>query len=393
MRKIKFLSTFVLLLAVLVSTGPNIAAQRPLPPQDSGMVYLVSPTELSTAIREMERYGLRVQTFQRQYRMGGQTVVDGYFLTPVDQSQADIPALEGQYWQSYGAMLRDIAQDIARGKPSMIDATAEAAWQSYINDIEEAQEDFSVIEGCWATGTCPRVYVVSTLVSGDAAALREVANSSLVTRVDVRSRVGQETEPTTDTHATAAPAAVLLVPINTWVPKNGDIHVHPSSYPGERYITNWMYWDTATRVSGFGPNSAYEHDFFLNNSSTSKYGPGTYLTAAQSLNGIPSVSYWSSNLPSPYLDTRLSDPDYLKAYTIGCAYADGIAHGVWYSYHIRAANGPAAIDNGCLQAQLAHRSPSSCYTTWCVYMDQIENIYPCSTYLVDPIPGDFYWVK
>ena len=348
------------------------------------MVYFVSSTELSTAMREMERYGLCVQAFQRQYRMGGQTVVDGYFLTPTDKNQADMPALEGRYWQSYGAMLRDIAQDIIREKQRMTDATAEAVWRSYINDIQQAQENFSTIEGCWATSTCPAVYVMSMLVSGDATALSEVAHSKLVTRVDMHNHVQQNARPTTDVRAPVVPASV---PPTTWVPSQGSIYIHPSSYPGERYITNWMRWSD---VSGFSSNSTYEHDFFLNDSDTSKYGPGTYLTDDETWGRIPDVSYWSSDLPRPYLDSRLYDPDYQKAYTVGCSDGNAIAAGTWYYTYVRARNGDASIDNGALIPELGHRYPSWCYeSTWCVEGDQHEYIY--YPWDVDPIPGDFYW--
>lgn len=393
MRNLKFLSVLALLTLLLsVAFLGTATAQTPSPAQESAMVYFVSPDiALHVAMQEMTSYGITVEAFQRQYRVGNQVVTDGYFLMAEDKEQADIPAIEGRYWQSYGAMLQDVAQEIAREEQPILDPAAEAARQRYIDDIEQARKDFSVIEGCWATNSCPLVNVVSMLVSGDADALSEVANSSLVARVDVYP--GQNSPGPTKTQTLITPAAIAPqnVPINTWVPKSGEIHIHPSAYPGERYIQNEMYWDTATRVSGFGPNSTYEHDFFLNDSDNSQYGPGIYLTEAEGWNGIPSVSYWSSNLPRPYLDTRLGDPGYVKAFTIGSADAGSIEHMVWYRNYIRAQPGTADIDNGYLQAQLGHRTPSSCYSTWCVFGDQIENIY--SPYDVDPIPGDFFWVK
>ncbi len=382
MRKMKLFSVLVLL-ALLLSASPTVTAQK----QDSKIarVHFAPATELSTAMKEMERYGVRLLAFQRAYKIGGQTVVDGYFLKPDDQDQADASALEGRYWRSHGAMLQDLAQDINLNQRDFVDAEAQAVWQRRADAVIQAQEKFTSLERCWITGTCPTVDVVTMLVSGDAVALSEVARSSLVTRVEIQGETTRNSRSDTDNTRGLMPQT--LVSSSTWMPSQGDVHVHPSSYAGERYVTNWMKWND---VAGFGSNSTYEHDFFLNDSDNSKYGPGTYLSDAETWNGIPNVSYWSTSLPRPYLDTRTTDPDYLKSYTVGCSDGDALAADVWYYTYVRAANGDAEIDNGFLQGELGHREPSWCYeSTWCVQGDNHVNIYP--PYDIDPIPGDFYW--
>ena len=178
----KFVLVFVLL-ALLLSTVYIVTAQKQKP--KAAKVHFVSATELGTAMREMRHYGLRVLAFQCEYKIGDQTATDGYSLTPEDWDQADTPTLEGRYWQSHGAMLQDLTQDFNLERQDL-DATAQAARQRAFNDIMQAKVDFATIEGCWATSTCPTVYVVSMLVSGDAATLSEVASSNLVTRVDVQ---------------------------------------------------------------------------------------------------------------------------------------------------------------------------------------------------------------
>lgn len=96
-------------------------------------------------------------------------------------------------------------------------------------------------------------------------------------------------------------------------------------------------------------------------------------------------------MPSSYLDTRFGDPDYVKAFTIGSADADSLQPATFYYYYIRTPNGDANSDNGYLLAQIGHRVPSGCYTTWCVFgVQDPEAIY--LPYDVDPIPGDFTWI-
>ena len=385
MKKHKWISMLVAgMLALLFGSAPIIEteAQRHLPSNHTAVVYFASPIELDTAMREMKQYNLTVRAFRRQYKLGSHTITDEYILTDKDKNQLT-PILRGEYWRSYGAMLEDIYSDSTREFQHM-----DLNRLNFIRYVKDALRRFSSIKGCWRTDSCPALYVTSMLVLGAGDALSMVSTSEIVARVEVQERTQRgsfpETKTKTNTSELIGPAYVSP---STWVPSRGDIYIHPSSYPGQRYITNWMKWND---VSGFGANSTYEHDFFLNDSDNSKYGPGTYLTDAETWGRIPDVSYWSSNLPRPYLDSRLFDPDYQKAYTVGCSDAASIEPGTWYYTYIRANNGDANIDNGALIPELGHRSPSWCYeSTWCVEGDQHEYIY--SPWRVDPIPGDFYW--
>ncbi len=181
---------------------------------------------------------------------------------------------------------------------------------------------------------------------------------------------------------------------NTWVPTNGTVKVYPSAYAGERYVENKFYWGGATRLTAFAQavNSTYEHDFFLNYSSESTYGTGTYLTLEQTGQYTPWITFWDTNLPRPYLDTQFGDLSYVIAYTIGSAEARGIQPWIMYTNYIRTPNGPATRDNGALSAQLGARNPSTCFTTWCSFQTQAPvNIY--GFWNLDPIPGTFDWAR
>ncbi|HHW42165.1 MAG TPA: hypothetical protein GXX19_13710 [Syntrophomonadaceae bacterium] len=166
----------------------------------------------------------------------------------------------------------------------------------------------------------------------------------------------------------------------TWVPEEGTCLTGQYS-DTRRTVCQWLRWDDK---SGFTSNSTYEHDFF-----TYYYDGKAYLDPTDSWPGqFPWVDYWSSNLPDPYLDTRLGDPDGEKAYTIGSASAVNISTNSWYSSSIITSNGNSSSDTGKLVAQLGHRYPSSCKSVWCSFGDDWEFIVPAWQI---SLPGEKTW--
>jgi hypothetical protein len=338
----------------------GLHAQSQRSDQQRAQVYFAPNTELATMLAELTKNGLPLLAFQRRQPQGTQLWTDEFSLDQVVwQTSTD---LTNQYWQSHAALRQDLLASYRRLAAKRIE---DPAWQALVDSVPET------FIGCWESSSCPTIIIYRITTEGSPQSLQNLAQSTLVDRVDQQ------------TTSNSAPAQVNPV---LWRPQKGDVDIQPSSVAGERYINNTMYWGT---TAGFTANSAYEHDFFLNNSEESAYGPGTYLTADQSLTGIPTVAHWTSNLPSPYLDTRFEDPDFVRSYTIGAADGAAIVADTWYTSLIRAANGEADIDNGYLQAQLGHRTPPDCYSTWCVFGDQIVDIYPA--YAIDPVPGQYSW--
>lgn len=168
---------------------------------------------------------------------------------------------------------------------------------------------------------------------------------------------------------------------NYWTPAEGYSYVYPSSYGG-RYSSQYIWWPTTI---GFTVFDTYEHDFFLNN-----YDGKTYLSAAQDSWGNPSVSYASTSLPYPYLDTRYGDPSGEKAYTIGSASAISIKGSTDYFYqtYIRTTDGNTSNDTAKIQAQRGYRNPTLCYSTWCSYASETINLI--SAWNVS-VPGSATW--
>ena len=164
--------------------------------------------------------------------------------------------------------------------------------------------------------------------------------------------------------------------LNSLVPNSDTSYFYPSSHGG-RYVYQFMKWDSVN----FSEEQTYEHDVFLYN-----YDRKTYLDGdSTSYPGCyPKITYASTSWPAeskPYLDTRFSmySPSCEineLAYTIGAAQARALQAYVYYYTYIRSENGNDSIDKFVLNAQIGHRSPSYCYTTWCSFGDETYALIP-----------------
>lgn len=250
------------------------------------------------------------------------------------------------------------------------DTQIKVAWQRHI----------LVLESALALWRGEGLRVVSMVVQGEPKAINELASG-----IDGIVRI--EIAPQHRDSEALNRSQILWVSPNTWLPNRGRTIVRPgNSQDTERYVHQTMIW---TDVSGFGSNSAYEHDFFLYN-----YDGRTYLSREQLPNGIPKVNYWGSNLPRAYLDTRLFDPAEEIAYVVGCADGDAIQANTWYWSQIRTKPGDANTDKAKLFGQLGHRNPSWCYSTWCVFADQTEPIVGSwSNPWAISVPVDLWWTR
>lgn len=178
----------------------------------------------------------------------------------------------------------------------------------------------------------------------------------------------------------------------SWVPDVGRVRAYNSSYgTNNRFVYHQFKWSEKRRP--FGNWYTYEHDFFLNDYPESTL-PGTYLSKAVNYWGFPLVSYWSSNLPYAYLDTRYLDDfgvqgsNYELAYTIGSGNAHSIHENKWYYTYLRMRKGSANRDNAKLNAQLGTQIPVGSTSVW--------NSFGVANYLLVyawniSLPGTTYW--
>jgi hypothetical protein len=167
----------------------------------------------------------------------------------------------------------------------------------------------------------------------------------------------------------------------TWVPEEGYCDTYQSG--ANRVVNHLFYWDNVSGFLDWSPHPTYEHDFF-----TDYYDGKAYFNPNSSSSGIPIVVSWSTSLPCPYLDTRISDPAGEKAYTIGSGHAKEIKSNTWYFTRIVTTPGNASTDRGKLVGQVGWSQPAGCCSTWCSFSIKNEFIVPAWQIA---IPGSKYW--
>lgn len=352
-------------------------------PQAEAQVDFVSPVSVDDALTIAAWQNLKVTQIQHSFTIGKEKFV-GFYVVDGDDTPATIaPKLAA----SYRAFLQDIAEPaqgnvhdagpsdpVAGGKLKQRRVQAEQAL------IRSYQDELRVI-GITVVGAENQLDAVKDVWPLVA---KVTAEPSEQERISAKS-------PSKDAVLSQATANVDE---NTWVPVSGKIITAPSA-AGGRYVEQQMQW---SNVSGFGPNSTYEHDFFLKQSKGEKRPAGTYLDRSEIPGRIPKVEYYTSNLPRYYLDTRLLDGTLWGllgtdevSFTIGSAQASDIKANTIYTSYIRTKNGDADVDDGKLQAQFGHRTPSSCYGAGC---SQHDNNVPIVTLVPAwevPVPGVKTW--
>lgn len=132
----------------------------------------------------------------------------------------------------------------------------------------------------------------------------------------------------------------------TWAPYGGNSTVNRSSSYQTFNFNN---------VSAFTSNTTYEHETQIYNRSFANYG-----------------GYWYSNLPTPYLDTNFLDTCGTYScdnFTIGTPRANWITRNTQYYANMLLTPQSATSALVRIKGQKGHRTPSNCYTTWCVFAD------------------------
>lgn len=350
--------------------NPHMEAERL-----SAEIDFVSAIPLIDAIKLAREQDLEITQIKHSFDIGNQTFVG--FL-PVLSKYEDIPTKLTDSFRSFLADLVKSPEELYRSKnfdhsllPSLKEMDSSLNRQKAINSIQ----------------------IIGLTVEGNQEIIKSLPNSfPLINQVKtIDSKFVEEftTFSNEENSLSSALAAALSVDWEKWLPEYGSVKIGPSTLTGKRTLDLRLMWDDK---SGFGWNSTYEHDFFLNNSSNSMLGPGTYLNRAETWGSrIPRLDYAVTNLPTPYLDTRFGDPSNEVSYTMGSAKASDISANTWYYIYIRTVNGDASRDNAKLSGQLGHRIPFYDYSTWGSFGQQSESIIS-GTWPIS-VPSSFSWRK
>lgn len=124
-----------------------------------------------------------------------------------------------------------------------------------------------------------------------------------------------------------------------WAPYGGTSDVNQS------YTYQTFYFNVA---GAFGSTSTYEHETQVYDKNFADYN-----------------NYWSSNLPNAYYDTPFADT--LDNFTVGSAQASSIITYTQYFTYMALRPGSASSATVRIKGQKGFRSPSWCYSTWCIW--------------------------
>ncbi len=127
--------------------------------------------------------------------------------------------------------------------------------------------------------------------------------------------------------------------VETWAPNRGTSDV------ARTYTKQTFYFPN---VTAFGSSDTYEHETQVYNSNFANYG-----------------NYWSSNLPYAYKDTQFLDT--LDNFTVGTSKASALVRDKQYYTHMSLTAGSASSATVRIKGQKGKRTPSSCYSTWCIF--------------------------
>lgn len=127
----------------------------------------------------------------------------------------------------------------------------------------------------------------------------------------------------------------------SWAPYGGTSDVKAT------YTSQTFYFD---KISDFGSTNTYEHETQVYDKRFANY-----------------AGYWSSNMPKAYYDTPFLDT--IDNFTVGTLTANVLKVKTQYYTYMSLKAGTVTTATVRIKGQKGHRSPSSCYSTWCVFAD------------------------
>lgn len=310
---------------------------------------------------------VEILALQDTFMVGGVPTTDFYF---VQDTQLTSSQINNDYRIARQGMLNDMRGDLKKMGPPPGARTR------------------SLLE-MTASPDGSRIDVESVEVMGntvDVIALADALRGTTKSRL--KDQMGK-TLPTPTVRGGASGLVTTAAPaVSTWAPKQGWLYTGISSTAGNRYATNYIWWND---VSGLRENSltTYEHELLLNN-----YDGRTYFDSSENIYKQPKITYSSSNLPSPYLDTRASDNRSELSYTIGSGAGANIQANTsyWYNTYFRILPGNTSNDTGKVNAQLGRKDPSCIVIpfAYCVFAMATVNLVSAWT---APVPGTLNWVR
>jgi len=318
---------------------------------------------------------LEVTEVVHEYEIAGQKVV-GFMPT---EGVNNLEQLSSKWAKIYMGMKADLLKSLPR------DVGVKS--QRVVAGTDSMREDF---RAALKEDIVPKFNVIRLVGTVNASDVKSISQDleklhPKLSSLSVRGKAVEASVDSQDQTQTLETAGA-----KSWSPTYGWIYSGVSeSHPGNRYITNYMWWTRNTFTSSQG----YEHDLRLNNQSASALGPGTYLEITQNAGGYPTYTYYATSWPSgshPYRDTRFGDGSNEIAFSFGMARANQITTGRWHYNYIVERPGRASRDNGKQTNQLMSRRVIGCTSQWCMFGIRGETVQAVPAWNV-PLPGRKSW--
>jgi hypothetical protein len=276
------------------------------------------PTSLTDVERIVYGYGLSLQELNFEIENPyGETIYGGYDVDhnlTLDTALADFKQKHENF---FNEAIESLATDIKHEKNKIVALGLRKLRNQFLKLLEEFNKDGLKL---------------SSITVAENPSLSLMTNDSRFEKIEILYTKAKNDASTDNSLQTQAVAGY------SWQPYRGSSKVNKS-------ITFQVFY--FRDVSEFGSNSTYEHETQVYNTNFANY-----------------ANYYSTNLPSGYKDTQLLDS--IDNFTIGTAYGSQLKKETQYYTSMALTGQSAATATVRIKGQKGYRSPSWCYSLWCV---------------------------
>jgi hypothetical protein len=248
-------------------------------------------------------------------------ITAGYVLNAGEDVGSALQSMVKKHKAFLKEGLSSLNEELSTDSDSVVTTSTKKLKKTFEKMLDDAQKGNFKLKGLKATGG-PEVAKL--------AAIRRIKSVDKVLESERRPDRGEAIEP-------------LFVPASysheSWAPYYGTAKVNQGLSFQTFFFNN---------RSAFSSISTYEHETQIYNRSFADF-----------------ANYWTSNLPSAYLDTSFRDT--IDNFTIGTARAANLQNFTKYFTHIALKAGSATTATVRIKGQKGYRDPSWCTSTWCIW--------------------------
>lgn len=318
------LIAFVATIVVVSPASQNVAAAETT---QRVRATLSNPVSLSEFANIARRYGIK--PVELHYTLGD---IQGGYTVKADESVDEALI---KFADAHSTFL---SVAIAKTEKEISDAKDEATLQrvsALLNQLQTAQ--FKTSKGGLK---------IDSIETDDNQSIKELEKAGFVKDIEpvqkvsdkVSAQLNKALSYVKNTFVAVANASLYH---ESWAPYGGGSDVNQS------YTYQTLYFNN---ISAYGSADTYEHETQVYDKNFANY-----------------AGYWSSNMPSAYYDTPFSDS--IDNFTIGTFTGASLQTYTQYYTYMSLSAGSASSATVRIKGQKGHRSPSWCYSTWCVFPD------------------------